>query len=76
MEKNEPHVNDNLHGGVSGDTRIVLKNPAGRVIYTTASYFLRFGVGKTMFHGWKILSKDGKFTDLISVSVHNCTNPS
>lgn len=74
MEKNETHVNDNLHGGVSGDTRIVLKNPAGRVIYTTASYFLRFGTGTTMFHGWKILSKDGKFTDLISASVHTGVN--
>ena len=74
METNEPHVNNSLHGGVSGDTRIVLMNPAGRVIYTTASYFLRFGVGKTMFHGWKILSMDGKFTDLISVSVHTGVN--
>lgn len=70
METNEPHVNDNLHGGVSGDTRIVLKNPAGRVMYTTASYFLRFGIGTTTFPGWKILSKDGKFTDLINISVH------
>lgn len=74
MEKNETHVNDNLHGGVSGDTRIILKNPAERVIYTTASYFLRFGIGKTMLRGWKILSKDDKFTDLISVSVHTGVN--
>ena len=74
MKTNEPHVNDNLYGGVSGDTRIVLKNPAERVIYTTASYFLRFGIGKTTFHDWKILSKDDKFTDLISVSVHTGVN--
>lgn len=75
MEKNETHANGiNSHNCVSGDTRIILKNPAGRVIYTTASYFLRFGIGTTKLHGWKILSTDGKFTDLISVSVHTGVN--
>lgn len=49
-------------------------DPNGHVIYTTASYFLRFGIGTTTLPGWKILSKDGKFTDLISVLVHTGVN--
>ena len=75
MEKNEPHVNNvDSHSCVSGDTRIVLINPEGRVIYTTASYFLRFGVGTTTLPGWKILSTDGRFVDLINVSVNTGVN--
>ena len=57
------------HNCITGNTRIVLMNPAGRVIYTTASYFRRLGPGVTMLHGWKILSSDGKFVDLINVSI-------
>ena len=67
-------MSDNLHGGVSGDTHIVLMSPTSCVIYTTASYFLRFGVGTTTFPGWKILSTNGEFTDLISVSIHTEVN--
>lgn len=63
-----------LHNCVSNDTRIVLMNPNGRVIYTTASYFKYLGIGTTKLCGWKILSIDGKFTDLISVSVHTGAN--
>lgn len=57
------------HNCVTGNTRIVLMNPAGRIIYTNASYFRRLGPGVTMLHGWKILSTDGKFVDLINVSI-------
>lgn len=57
------------HNCITGNTRIVLMNPVGRVIYTTASYFRRLGPGVTMFHGWKILSSGGKFVDLINVSI-------
>lgn len=75
MENNETHVNNvDSHSCVSGDTRIVLINPDGRVIYTNASYFLRFGVGTTAFPGWKILSTDGRFVDLINVSVNMGVN--
>ena len=44
-------------------------SPSDRVIYTTASYFKCLGIGTAKLHGWKILSTDGKFTDLISVSM-------
>ena len=54
---------------ITGDTRIVLKNPSGKIIYTTASYFKRLGIGVTTLPGWKILSKDGKFVDLFNVSI-------
>ena len=75
MEKNEIHVNSiNSHDCISGNTRIVLMDPNGCVIYTTASYFKHFSIGMTVLHGWKILSTDGKFTDLISVSVNTGVN--
>ena len=74
MEKNETHASTISHDCVSGDTRIVLMDPNGRVIYTTASYFKRLGIGTAKLYGWKILSTDGKFTDLISVSVHTGVN--
>ena len=75
MENNETNVSSvDSHSCVSGDTRIVLINPEGCVIYTTASYFLRFGVGTTTLPGWKILSTDGKFVDLINVSVNTGVN--
>lgn len=70
MEKNETHANGiGSHHCISSDTRIVLMSPTGRVIYTTASYFKRLGIGTAKLHGWKILSTDGKFTDLIKVSM-------
>ena len=70
MEKNETHANGiGSHDCVSSDTRIVLMDPNGRVIYTTASYFKRLGIGTAKLCGWKILSTDGKFTDLIKVSM-------
>ena len=69
MEKNKTHVNDNSYGDVSSDTRIVLMDPTGHVIYTTASYFKCLGIGTAKLRGWKILSKDGKLTDLIKVAM-------
>ena len=67
-------MNDISHSCVSSSTRIVLMDPNGHVIYTDASYFRHFGISTTILHGWKILSTDGKFTDLISVSIHTGVN--
>jgi len=55
---------------ISPNTRIVIEDPSGHQFVTTASYFTVYGEGVTKLDpGWKILSKDGEFTDLKKVMI-------
>lgn len=56
-------------GFITEDTRIVLIDPFGKIIYTTASYFKLRGLNGPKFPKLKILSKNGKFTNLTNVRV-------
>lgn len=56
-------------GFITEDTRIVLMDPFGKIIYTTASYFESRGLNGPKFPKLKILSKNGKFTNLTNVRV-------
>ena len=56
-------------GFITEDTRIVLMDPFGKIIYTTASYFEPRGLNGPKFPKLKILSKNGKFTNLTNVRV-------
>ena len=54
---------------VSSSTRIILKDPNGKLINTEASYFSRLGEGIHYLKGWKILSRNNQFVDLINVAI-------
>lgn len=56
-------------GFITEDTRIVLMDPFGKIIYTTASYFESRSLNGPKFPKLKILSKNGKFTNLTNVRV-------
>lgn len=56
-------------GFITEDTRIVLMDPFGKIIYTTASYFESRSLNGPKFSKLKILSKNGKFTNLTNVRV-------
>ena len=56
-------------GFITEDTRIVLMDPFGKIIYTTASYFESRGLSGPKFPKLKILSNNGKFTNLTNVRV-------
>lgn len=65
----------NSHNCVSEDTRIVLKNPEGKIIHTTFGFFKILGVGVTFLKNWQILSSNGEFVDLINVSIREHHEP-
>ena len=56
------------HNCISEDSKIVLKNPDGKILYTTAGFFNNLGEGVHYLKDWKILS-GGEFTDLINVAI-------
>ena len=57
-----------VHNCISEDSKIVLKDPHNRIIYTTAKYFEKLDEGIHYLKDWKILS-NGKFVDLINVAI-------
>ena len=62
------------HNCVSADSKIIIKDPSGKIHFTTASFFKTCDSGITYLNkGWQILS-NGKFVDLINVSLRKEEN--